>query len=73
MLPVVILNLIWEKRTQLHYQDVIDEFIHNRKLCSYCDYMIITKCKICNGKYCKACSWYYPYCSICSYNKINAT
>lgn len=57
VLPKDILNIIYKQRTQLHYQDTIDEYKRRVKCCDYCiRYGVNHKdCSICRIILCNRC------------------
>lgn len=64
VLPKDILNIIYKKQSQLHYQDVIDEYKKKINQCLFCGKFIINNpCNICSRFYCNRC-----YC-LCNFIK----
>lgn len=58
MLPRDILNLIYKKKHQLHYQDLIDEYKSKLGLCIDCQRLGINLniCDVCQKLYCNYCT-----------------
>lgn len=69
VLPKDILNIVWKKRSQLHYQDVINEYNKKICVCTSCSFGSIKKfthCHLCNNNMCTRC-----YCFCKFYYKSN--